>query len=198
MVTSAVLATVLLLIANADRLESLKASFTGGLEARTRKIVEDAQATLEQVRATLKIAAQANLSLAARAGRWGPVFLFDEKEAMLESTKAALERLGVPATERAEIFRDYHDTVRFDYAMAALGQSTPPAVHSDPRVMVEWTRLHQGLRAIPTADEVQAFLNLSGVVANEVQLELLKDLRHYEKHHEHRRRNEWRELHDRT
>src|SRR6266446_2283094 len=77
MIVSGLLAGVLVLAANSDRIAKIRAGATG-FEAETRAVIDEARATIEQLRIVAKIAVQASLSLVMRAGRWGG-FLHDEK-----------------------------------------------------------------------------------------------------------------------
>lgn len=62
---SFVLALVLLLAANSDRISRVSATI-GGIEAETRAVIDQARATIEELRLVGKMAVQANLSLGTK------------------------------------------------------------------------------------------------------------------------------------
>jgi hypothetical protein len=70
MAVALALAIVLLIAANSDRIVKVKASMTG-IEAETRAVIDEARATIEQVRLVGRLAAQANLTHITWANRWG-------------------------------------------------------------------------------------------------------------------------------
>lgn len=195
MVVSGLLAAVLILAANADRISRLKASATG-FEAETRAIIDEARATIDQLRAVAKIAVQANLSLVMRSGRWGG-FSFDEKESIRQASLHALDALHIPKKEQEGMFCDWHKVNRFDYVHLLLGRHTvPKEVQGKTELQVEWGKLRGGgFDGNPTAAIVEEFLRKAGMLDTE-HAELLEDYRYYESHGEHRRPDVWKRLID--
>ena len=196
MIVSGLLAGLLITIANADRIVRVKAG-TGGLEAETRALVDKAVATLDQLRAVLKIAVRGNLSLVQRAGRWGG-FSVDEKERIRKGSLAALELLDVPKHEREEMFREWNMVNRFDYAHIVLGgHKIPDEIVSNQALQKEWSAMRDGgFERFPTSAQVDDFLRRAGMLTSE-RAELLEDYRHYEKTGEHRRPEVWKAMHGR-
>mgnify|MGYP000066253256 CR=1 FL=1 len=196
MLVSALLAFILILAANADRISRLKASATG-FEAETRAIIDQARATLDELRIVLKIAVQGNLMLVMRAGRWGG-FSVDEKEKIHIASLAALNQLGVPKAEQEAMFHDWHIVNRFDYVHLLLGRSTiPKEIQENNELISEWKKLREGgFENISSPDVVEEFLRKSGMLNSEI-MELLADYRFYETGRQHRRPDVWKRLHDR-
>ena len=197
MIVSGVLAGILLLAANSDRIAKVRASATG-FEAETRALIDEARATIDQLRIVGKIAVQANLSLVMRAGRWGG-FSYDERERIRQVSLAALDQLGVSPNEREEIFEEWHTVTRFDYADWLLrhpivGQKTG----ASDGLKAEWRALHGGgFENIPSPRAIELLLQKSGVAEDDVR-QLLEDYRHYETHKQHRRPEVWKALVDRN
>jgi hypothetical protein len=196
MYVSTFLATVLLLAANSDRIAKIKASATG-FEAETRAIINEARATIEELRAIAKIAVRANLSLVMRGNRWGG-FSQDEKEEVRRLSLAALTQIGVPAPEQEEMFLEWHSVVRYDHVYFLLGRHTvPKQVIGNVELHTEWGALRNvSFDRVPTADTVDAFLRKAGMLDDE-RKELLEDYRFYEANRRHRRPEVWKALVDR-
>jgi hypothetical protein len=196
MIVATVLAVMLLVAANADRISKVRASVSG-IEAETREVINEARATIEQLRLVGKLAAETNLSLVMRAGRWGG-FSYDEKERTRQLSTDALRRLGFGDTEIDDIFREWHMVTRFDYAYHLLGGGQmPPAVQLMPPWREEWSTLHAGgFSRIASPDEIERFLRKVGLLDAEAAA-LLEDYRFYEKNKRHRRPDVWRMLIDR-
>jgi hypothetical protein len=195
MVVSGLLAAVLILAANADRISRLKASATG-FEAETRAIIDEARATIDQLRAVAKIAVQANLSLVMRSGRWGG-FSFDEKESIRQASLHALDLLHIPKKEQEEMFGDWHKVNRFDYVHLLLGRHTvPKEVQGNLELQAEWSKLRGGgFDGNPPSVVVEEFLRKARMLDPE-RVELLEDYCYYENHGEHRRPDVWKRIVD--
>ena len=197
MVVAFLLAIGLLFVANSDRIAKVRASATG-FEAETRALIDEARATIDQLRIVGKIAVQANLSLVMRAGRWGG-FSYDERERIRQVSLAALDQLGVSPNEREEIFEEWHTVTRFDYADWLLRH---PIVRqktgASDGLKAEWRALRGGgFENIPSFRTIELLLQKSAVVEDEVR-QLLEDYRHYETHKQHRRPEMWKALVDRN
>ena len=194
---STVLAILLLLAANADRVSKIRAGMSG-FEAETREVISEARDAIKELRLVGKLAGETTLSLVMRAGRFGG-FSYDEKERARQVTSDALRQLGVRTEEIEEIFREWHTVTRFDYAYHLLGGAQmPPAVQLMPPFIQEWTELRSGgLSRIASPDDVERFLTKVGLLNNEAK-ELLEDYRYYERSKQHRRPEVWRSLVDRN
>lgn len=192
MVLTALLSVALLLAANADRISSIRASATG-FEAKTRAVIDEARATIQQVREVAKIAALANIMFVARAGRWGPM-PWTDKEKILSSTAESLKRLSVPDREQEEMFEELHTATRFDYAHVILGLKQVRAKAATTPLAAELQELqNSGFARNPSSDVVEAFLRKAGALDPEAK-ELIEDYRHYERERKHRRLDVWRRL----
>lgn len=195
MLLTGVLSVALLLAANSDRIASIRASATG-FEAKTRAVIDEARATIAQVREVAKIAALANIMFAARAGRWGPVPWVD-KEKIIDATVESMKRLSIPAREQEEMLEELHIATRFDYAHVILGLSQIRSKATSTPIAAEFAELqNSGFQRNPSADVVEAFVQKIGAMDDEVA-EFLKDYRHYERAKKHRRPDVWRALWER-
>jgi hypothetical protein len=125
-------------------------------------------------------------------------FSFDEKERVRDVSQKALDSLGVPKKEQEDIFSEWHSVNRFDYANILLGRyKIPKEIFGNNELTAEWKKLREsGFAGNPSSSVVEAFLIKAGMMNDELR-ELLEDYRHYEKHGQHRRPEEWKKLHDR-
>jgi hypothetical protein len=197
MLISALLAAALLLAANSDRIAKVRAGLTG-FEAETRAVIDEARATIEQVRLVGKLAAQANLTHITWANRWGGMS-YEDKERTRSHSINALRQLGATDADIDEALRDWHMITRFDYAHHLLGGSTvPEIVMKDGALMQEWKALRDGgVQKIPSPDTLQTFLGKVGLLDGD-RAELLEDYRFYVLNKAHRRAAVWKALVDRN
>lgn len=181
MAASLVLAIVLLLAANSDQIARVKASMSG-IEAETRAVIDEARATIEQLRSIARLAVQANLSLLMRAGRLGG-FTHSEKETTRAVSVEALKQLGIPSHEQEKMFEEWHTITRFDYS----GHRVPDGLSAKPDVHAEWKALRRGGFAnIPSSEVLEKFLSKAELLDAE-RAALLDDHRFYEREKQHRR-----------
>lgn len=199
MAVALVLAILLLVAANSDRIAKVKASMTG-IEAETRAVIDEARATIEQVRLVGKLAAQANLTHITWANRWGGMSYEDKERTRLQSIDA-LRQLGATDADIDEALRDWHMITRFDYAhfvLAGGGSTVPENVMKDAALMEEWRALRGGgVEKIPSPDALRVFLEKAGLF-DETRAELLEDYRFYVINKTHRRAAVWKALVDRN
>ena len=195
LIVSALLAAALLVAANSDRIAKIRAGATG-FEAETRAIIDEARATIEQLRVVAKIAVQANLALVMRGNRWGG-FSHQEKEEVRRISVAALTLIGVSPAEQEAMFREWHSVVRYDHVYFLLGRHTvPKQVQGNGELQTEWGALRNvSFDNVPISDMVERFLNKAGMLDDEAR-ELLEDYRFYETHARHRRPEVWKRLVD--
>ena len=113
-----------LVTANLDRVSEFKAS-AGGIEARTREVVNRAEGAIAELRVLALHIAEVSLTLAMRQGRWDG-FSDEELERLQLSVVSNLERLGIPEERRRRAFKEWHCVVEFDYAHLILGGSRVP------------------------------------------------------------------------
>ena len=154
----------ILVVANLDRVSEFKAS-AGGIEARTREVVNRAEGAIAELRILALHVAEVSLSLAMRQGRWGG-FSDDDLNRLSSSVVENLERLGIAEEQRRLVFKDWHRIVEFDYAQHILGGSHIPDKAST-EVMQEWRRLREGgFAKYATPDELESFLQSSGYMVS--------------------------------
>ena len=180
----------LLVTANLDRVAEFKAS-AGGIETRTREVVNRAEGAIAELRILALHVAEVSLSLAMRQGRWGG-FSDEDLNRLKSSVLENLERLGIPSEQRALVFRDWHRIVEFDYAHHILGGSRIPG-NASSEVMTEWNKLREGgFARFPSPDELEAFLRKSEYWTSTLA-EYVEDYRYYIREREHRRPDVWRD-----
>lgn len=150
----------LLVTANLDAVAEFKAS-TGGIEARTREVVNRAEGAIAELRILALHAAEVSLSLAMRQGRWGG-FSDEDLDRLKSSVMENLERLGIPSEQRALVFRDWHRIVEFDYVHHILGGNRIPD-NASAEQMTEWKSMRDGgFAKFPSPDELDCFFRKTG------------------------------------
>ena len=180
----------LLVVANLDRVSEFKAS-AGGIEARTREVVNRAEGAIAELRILALHMAEVSLSLAMRQGRWDG-YSDEELDKLQLSVVSNLERLGIPEEQRLLVFKEWHRVVEFDYAHFILGGSRIPDGTS-PEEMKNWNALREGgISRYPSPDTLQRFLTESGFLSS-ARADYLEDYRYYIKEHQHRRPDVWRD-----
>lgn len=180
----------LLIAANLDRISEFKAS-KSGTEARTRTILNKAEVTIEQLQIIAKTVAGLSLSLVQRSGRFGG-FSDVEQNQVYNDTLGALSKIGIQGGELAEITRDWHRVVDFDYAFFVLGGHTVPEKF-EPSAIAEWSLLRgDGFEKVATPAEVRAFLTKRGLLSTRME-ELVQDYEYYRANRQHRRPDVWAE-----
>ena len=180
----------LLVTANLDRVAEFKAS-AGGIEARTREVVNRAEGAIAELRILALHVSEVSLSLAMRQGRWRG-FPDEDLNQLKSSVLENLERLGIPSQQRELVFRDWHRIVEFDYTHHILGGSRIPD-NAPSDVMTEWTKLREGgFARYPSPDELEAFLRKSGYWTTALA-EYVEDYRYYIRERQHRRPGVWRD-----
>jgi hypothetical protein len=122
---AAFVALSLLFFAHLDQFAEFKASATG-ISAKTKRIVRQAQDTLEELRSLATIVSKVQISLLARQGRIGG---YDQKaqEALRAEIFKILDRIGVDKAEHDEILSDVHKLDQMDYVHEILGGGVVPS-----------------------------------------------------------------------
>jgi len=190
LVAGLIASLALLVVANLDRVSEFKAS-AGGIEARTREVVNRAEGAIAELRILALHMAEVSLSLAKRQGRWDG-YSDEELDKLQSSVVSNLERLGIPEEQRLLAFKEWHRVVEFDYAHFVLGGSRIPDGAS-PEEMKTWSALREGgIARYPSPDTLHQFLAANGFLST-MRLEYLEDYRYYTKEHRHRRPDVWRD-----
>lgn len=180
----------LLVTANLDAVAEFKAS-TGGIEARTREVVNRAEGAIAELRILALHAAEVSLSLAMRQGRWGG-FSDEDLDRLKSSVMENLERLGIPSEQRALVFRDWHRIVEFDYVHHILGGNRIPD-NASAEQMTEWKSMRDGgFAKFPSPDELDCFFRKTGYWNSSLG-ECIEDYRYYIRERQHRRLDAWRD-----
>lgn len=191
LVAGLVASLALLVIANLDRVSEFKAS-AGGIEARTREVVNRAESAIAELRILALHIAEVSLFLAMRQGRWDG-FSDEELKNLKLSVLSNLERLGIPEEQRKLALKEWHRVVEFDYAHYILGSQVPE--DASPADMALWTSLREGgISGCPAPDKLHRFLTENGFMSAE-RADYLEDYRYYIKEQEHKRPDVW---HNRT
>ncbi len=166
-------------------------SFRTKLERRVKK-VED---TMAAVRRLAKESARSALKSVQYAGRLGG-FTDTEKERFLRDTRRLLHDLGIQEGEAADVEREWHEAVEFDYAHWVLGgdrtpKDLPKNEHGD------WDELRSGgIAGRATPVQIRRFLENAQMLTQERE-EILQDYEHYRATRQHRREDDWLRRHER-
>lgn len=164
-----------------------------GLKAKMKEVdevVDDAKATVDQLRLIAEAVGKTTASLVVRGGRMGPTFSDQEKDEIIGSIHDALREIGIPKERRQEVWKDSYAYTEFDYAGYVLGGSTTPS-NASPEAIKEWKSLRSGGvygRAGP--DKIEHFLEKYNFLTEEVR-ERLEDHKYYVVHRTNRRPDEW-------
>lgn len=176
-------------------IESL-AEFTinmSGFTAKTRKLFEEAQSTVKELKSLAKIMASTTLGLVKRTGRWGG-YSYDEKEEIKESTLNVLHEIGIPEEEIEEVVKKskWHEFVEFDFALAILGGSKAWPPDLPQNLQEEWSKSRRkfGFNNIAKPADLTKILDKYGLLSDEAK-ELITDYEYYIKHRKQRRPEVW-------
>lgn len=148
---------VLLLAASVERFEVLKGL---GVEARTRKLdeaINQANATVEQLRELAEMSGAALVSLNSKAGRWSVAPSIQETYATAQRVRKHLESLGTSAETLRDVLAPWVKVTTVDLVRVLLKQVQRP-------LSLAQEQLNQKLQSYPTpiaaGDPVfQALLN---------------------------------------
>nr|MBI1231875.1 hypothetical protein [Cytophagales bacterium] len=108
------------LLAILSRFDDVRELGLFGLKTKIEKAVDEAYATLDQVKEFAKIFAVSSLSNTARSGWWGGI-PEDQTRELLKSTQDTLRKLGCDEQEIKEISKDFHDCQLTEYRVTLLG-----------------------------------------------------------------------------
>lgn len=114
--TALVGAAVCALMGNADRLEMLKFSVSGGLEAKTRQL----ETGLEELRRLGALLGKIVVEADAARGRLGSAPTVPEHEALRTHVLEVLKSIGVPSNELSEVANSDRKWVIADYVGGIL------------------------------------------------------------------------------
>lgn len=182
--TFAAFAALFLFIANLDSFVKLKVS-PQGIEAEMRKAIDEAHATLDQVRELAKITTAMSISATQRIGRLGSSYSAEEMNAVKDKHYSLLKKFGVSEDEMESAVRehlnDMHLLMQRKYVHALKSDFAGP--------VNQIKHLNAGVNNLSTfasPDEIELVLNDADLLTEE-RKELLKDYRHYLEHKKHRR-----------
>jgi hypothetical protein len=185
-----VAAALSLLVANFDRIETLKLSPTG-IEAKTREfqgVIDDAKATVASLHELAVAAAALQVDMLASAGRFGGGETIRHKDEMKDQLLQRLKALGLTKEQLSEVDQADRKWVVLDYAFAVLG---PLNGQKDPEAKAAYAKAFNDGNP-PTPDDCAALLQQFHV--NDAKTnELLEDYRYYFRTGEQRRPEVWRD-----
>jgi hypothetical protein len=182
----------LLAFSSLDRFSEIKASLSG-FEAKTRKILEEAEITIKELQKLAVIVASSTLSLVVRSGRVIG-FYEEEKEQIRLSTMRVLEELKVPKSEQELVLKDWHRFTEIDYVNAILNRSKKG---KDRELGAGYQKelgldFSEHIPTMPTPDVLEDFLKRHNLFEEELR-PYLEDYRYYVKYKQHRRPDVWAE-----
>jgi hypothetical protein len=181
-------AALCLFVANIDRIESFKASFSS-FEAKTREVqtvVDDARATVASLRKLAVATASFQADMLAAAGRFGGGGTSKQKEEQKAHLLEELRGIGLTDKELAEVSDADRRWVMFDYAFGLLRSLN---VQHDPVKLAAYQKAFESGEP-PTPDECADVLSTFHI-SDEKTTELLKDYRYYYETGKHRRPDVW-------
>ena len=181
---AAFMALALLFFSRLDRFEIFKAS-AGGFEARTRAVVREAEATLQQLRELATLVSKIEVMLMVRHGRIGS-FGEEERKELLAEVLSLLDRMGVAKDEQSKVNEDVHRFAVHDYVFDILGGAQLPNAPLHPSTHDEWIALRsRALTNPPTPEELTAFLAKNSWLTDE-RKQVIEDYRAYlhDQHHQ--------------
>jgi hypothetical protein len=181
-------AALCLFVANIDRIEFFKASFSS-IEAKTREaqaVVDDARATVASLRKLAVATASFQVDMLAAAGRFGGGGTPKRKEEQKAHLLEELKGLGLTEKELAEVNGADRRWVMFDYALGLLRSLS---VQNDPVKAAAFKKAFESGEA-PTPDECADLLSTFHI-GDDKTAELLKDYRYYSETGKQRRPDVW-------
>ena len=172
------------LLALFSRFEDLKELRLFGLIAKIERALNDAYATLEQVKEFAKISAGSSLSNTARAGWLGGMSDQQTRE-ILTSTQETLKRLGCDDHEIKDVCKDFHDCQLTEYRQVLLGGGSSRIPESQDReCRREWDALRERAVSPPIPpDELRTFFEKHNFM-DEERRKRLEGYAYYYEHHE--------------
>lgn len=176
------------LIANPHAIEAIKLPL--GFEARTRAVVERAEATLNELQRMTEIIGGVLVDQIAASGRWGEgrsSKKVERKDRVLE----AMRVVGLPESAVDRVSAADRVWVLFDYVGLVTGDMKPEPGERTTEWNAFWKQYDGGLRR-PDPGTLEEFLSRFATL-NETQCEWLADYRYYHEHSKHRRPDAWRE-----
>ncbi|TXM67460.1 hypothetical protein FV226_21755 [Methylobacterium sp. WL12] len=190
--TFTIIACVLCFVfANLERVTSLKMFGFAITLAKANKVIQDANETVEQLRAIAIPLSEIMVENLQGQGRFGSGDT-RQKEIQKQNILAILRDLKVSKNEIKKISSADRKWVSIDYA-ALIFSSNPDPVHN--REWEAYWKIYHDTVTRPTASECSAVLKRFQIETPEA-LEWGIDYRHYEKTGTHRRLDEWLSRYD--
>jgi len=155
-----------------------------GLKAKIERVLNDAYATLEQVKKFAKIISISSLSNTARSG-WMGGMPEDQKREILVSTLEGLDQLGCDELEIRQISEDFHDCQLLEYRQVLLGGGgcqTPDT--KDEQLRKEWNDLiDKPVNPPISPNELNTFFEKFNLMTQENRMHL-EGYKYYFENHE--------------
>lgn len=111
------------MLANLDKIESVKASLSG-IEAKTRRaaeVVREAEGAIERLRSLAAVIAAPLFTVSMRMGRWGTHLSRRERLELVERVEAELKQVGVPQVLIGEAKEEFHRYATLDLFRTVAG-----------------------------------------------------------------------------
>jgi hypothetical protein len=180
----------LLSFANLDRISEFKAT-KFGIEAKTRKVLEQAQHTVSELQSLAIIVAETTLSLVKRNGRLGG-YSDEEADNIKASVLTVLKKIGVPDSQSDGVLQDWHKLTEFDYVIFILGHSHVPTGFDDHNIICQEWKALKSFEAVPSPQQIRDFLSKWELLTDERE-EQVKDYEFYLCNQRHRRPDVWKD-----
>lgn len=153
------------------------------------EVIEDAHATIEQLKRLAKINGKAIMMLTIRAGRWaGPD---DRYTINLRNDIVELwDQVGLPKEEYQDAIQDWDMFIRFDYAYYIVGRHSP-SIFGD--YASEWKCFQDRFDDLANParpEEIYSVLKKADMLSGSIE-ELIDDYKYYITHSTHRSMERW-------
>lgn len=151
------------------------------------KKVDEANATLDQLRRVTGALGTATAGIVIRVGRWGGGYDEKERSDVVQEVVQLCADMGVSAEQIDGINSDLHNWNEFDYALYLLesaGSSLTQEAQTAFRAMIG------GVGNVPSPQTIKDLLVENDAFVDENK-ERFEDYRYYCEHRTHRRPDEW-------
>ena len=175
-------ASLFAVLANIDRIESLKASFIG-IEAKIREVnevIEETKATLRALQELVAVAGAAVIELGAGAGRYGGGQTIGSKDVRRQQVLSVLERAGLSARQIGEVASADREWVIADYVQGifAVFNNGRRLTKEQKQYLQKFSLPGRTTMTWPTPDECEVAMDMFRI-NDRFSRELLNDYRFY-------------------
>lgn len=175
-----------------DRLSEFSFSLTGGLQAKTRELFNDAKNTLDHLKVIGKMLSMELLRIVHAEGRWGGGLSRSAKQDMKEGIANSLREIGLDESDVKEILEVEYPFTCFDYSSYVTNRISKELTQEQRLAWNEFfdhnKRKGIGYEALP--DELEQFLSSQNLLNDEIK-DRLEDYRYYRENKSHRRPDKW-------